>query len=147
MRITQWGEYGIHFSVMIAQMERNGHIPVGAEKIAKTQKVDINYTQQILQRLRKNGIVKSVRGPLGGYKLAKPAEDITLLDIILATEGNSLDVKCNSHSINHNRCTNPSNCALSQLWAALKDKIDSFLRSYTLSEFANNFNHEYSKNA
>ena len=143
MRITQWGEYGIHFSVMIALEEAKGNVPVGAERIAQSQGIDLHYAQQILQRLRKQGIVKSVRGPQGGYRLAKPSYEITIKDIIAACEGATLELICNNKTINHSRCGEQDKCALNVLWKGLKRSIDSFLAAHTLEEFAKNFEEEH----
>jgi Rrf2 family iron-sulfur cluster assembly transcriptional regulator len=128
---------------MIALEEQNGRVPVGAERIAQAQGIDLHYAQQILQRLRKNGIVRSIRGPQGGYRLSRPAQEISLLDILVAAEGSSLEIICDSRSIGHDRCNNRAQCALSALWSELRDHIDSFLENKTLGDFAENFCDEH----
>lgn len=143
MRITQWGEYGIHFSVMVALEEAKGHVPVGAERIAQYQGIDLHYAQQILQRLRKKGVVKSIRGPQGGYRLAKPSSEITIKDILIACEGSTLELICDNKTISHARCQNRDKCSLNTLWQGLKSCIDSFLSVYTLEEFAKGFSEEH----
>src|SRR5690606_3493579 len=69
MRITQWGEFGVHCTVYIAERHRAGAATVTAAEIADAQGIDPQYTQQILQRLRRKGLITSVRGPQGGYRL------------------------------------------------------------------------------
>lgn len=86
MRITQWGEYGVHFCAYIVCKHQEGISSVSASEIAKSQDLDLLYAQQILQRLRRSNLVQSVRGPLGGYKISKSACDITLYDILVPTE-------------------------------------------------------------
>ena len=80
MKITKWGEYGILCCVYLAQ--NNGNRAVGAGEISESQSIPLQYTHQILQRLRKGGIIESLRGPHGGYRLAKSAENTTLKDIL-----------------------------------------------------------------
>jgi len=136
MRITQWGEYGIHFSAFLARREREGAATTGAAEIAKSQGIDLQYAQQILQRLRRGGIVDSVRGPAGGYHLCRPANLITLGDVLVATEGETFEVICDAKPINGERCGASSQCGLRSLWHELKDHVDEFLRKYTVEELS-----------
>ncbi|MBP9838691.1 MAG: Rrf2 family transcriptional regulator [Proteobacteria bacterium] len=137
MRITQWGEYGIHFSLFLAKQEKKGIASVGASEIAESQGIDTRYAQQILQRLRKGNIVKSVRGPQGGYKLTKSPAEITLLDILIAAEGDSFEVICNSKPIDNHRCAPKKSCGLRGIWHNLKDLVNNFLSDYTLEKLLN----------
>ena len=134
MHITQWGEYGIHCAAFIAAKQRTGATSVPAADIAAEQKIALDYTQQILQRLRKNNIVKSVRGPAGGYQLARPANEITLKDILVASEGDTFEVICESKPIGIDRCATGAHCNLRPLWFALKDHVNGFLTRYTLQQ-------------
>ncbi len=134
MRITQWGEYGIHCASFIASKENAGALAVPAAEIAADQKIALDYTQQILQRLRKNNIVKSIRGPQGGYKLARPAKEISLKDILVAAEGATFEIICDSKPINKDCCAPGSPCNLRAVWRALKDHVDVFLTKYTLDD-------------
>ncbi len=136
MRITQWGEYGVHFSTHIAQREREGTAIVGAAEIAHDQGVDIQYAQQILQRLRRGGIIDSVRGPQGGYKLTRPASEITLLDILVAAEGDTFELICEAKPLGQTRCSAEAFCGLRPIWYDLKDHVNEFLRRYTLEALA-----------
>ena len=87
MRITQWGEYGVHCLVYIARKHRQGQSTVNAAEIAAAQGIAPLYAQQILQRLRRRSIIKSVRGPQGGYVLAKKPSELTLKQLFDALEG------------------------------------------------------------
>ena len=136
MRITQWGEYGVHFSIFLAQREKDGAIPVGASEIAADQGTAVEYAQQILQRLRRGHVVESIRGPLGGYKLSRPASEITLLDILVAAEGDSFELICESKPINPERCAEGHHCSLRPIWHDLRSHINSFLGSRTLHHLA-----------
>ena len=147
MRITQWGEYGVLLSSYIAKRDHDGASTVGAAEIARAQDIDIQYAQQILQRLRKGGIIRSERGPSGGYRLCRPASEITLLDILVATEGDSFEVICDSKPINSTRCASQSSCGLRGIWYDLKDHMNVFLRKYTLEELSQMPNIAFSQSA
>lgn len=141
MRVTQWGEYGIHFATQFARAQiaasRNQQSDtLSAAEIATEQKIDLDYAQQILQRLRKSGIIESVRGPHGGYRLARPCSQITLRDILCAAEGDSFEIICETKPINTDRCLPDHYCQLRGIWYSLKEHIDNFLTSYTLDKLA-----------
>ena len=136
MRITQWGEYGVHLSVYIAHKQIESGGPVSANDIARSQSIAADYAQQILQRLRKGGIIESVRGPLGGFKLSRPAAEITLYDILVAAEGDSFEVICENHPLNNERCAPGNLCSLRELWYDLKLHVDTFLKKETLEALA-----------
>jgi Rrf2 family transcriptional regulator, iron-sulfur cluster assembly transcription factor len=138
MRITQWGEYGIHCAAFIASKEKEGATAVPAADIAADQKIALDYTQQILQRLRKNNIVKSIRGPQGGYKLSRAAKDITLHDILIASEGDTFEVICETKPVHKDCCAPGGHCNLRPIWHALKQHVNSFLTKYTLDAVVNN---------
>ncbi len=134
MHITQWGEYGIQCSAFIAKRERAGALVVSAHEIADAQKIDLQYAQQILHRLKRNDVIKSVRGPHGGYGLNARPDQITLHDILLACEGNTFDIICEVKPINADRCDQSSPCNLRPIWYKLKTHINEFLTGYTLAD-------------
>lgn len=133
MHITQWAEYGIHFALFIAEAEHLGRSPIGAGEIAEAQGIDLQYAQQILQRLRKGGIILSIRGPQGGYRLARSPEKITVRDILLAAEGTTFELMCDAKPISTERCAKDSPCSIRLFWRELRDHIDQFLLSNTLA--------------
>lgn len=130
MRVTKWGEYGILCSLYIARNYVDG--PVGAAEIADGQQIPLQYTQQILQRLRKGNIIRSVRGPKGGYTLSEPPERTTLKAILYATEGDTFEVICDAHPVYSERCVD-SVCGLRPVWQELKTAVDSLLEQRTLA--------------
>jgi Rrf2 family transcriptional regulator, cysteine metabolism repressor len=137
MRITQWGEFGVHFTVYIAKQHARGQRSVNAAEIAEAQDVDPLYAQQILQRLRKSKVVESIRGPQGGYRLCKPPAELTLYDILLASEGDTLTVLCDARPLDPARCAVDRACGLRSVWYELRDHVDSYLKSITLEQLAN----------
>ncbi len=135
MRITQWGEYGLLCSMHIAHRADEGEATVGAAEIADTQGIALQYAQQILQRLRKGDIIDSVRGPHGGYKLSRPAAEITLGAILQAAEGSTFEVICDTKPIDpEQRCKPENTCALRGLWRELGEHVDAFLHGRSLAE-------------
>jgi Rrf2 family protein len=82
------GDYGVRAVLDLA--ERYGQGPVQSEAIARRQEVSEAYLDQLLSLLRRAGLVRSVRGPRGGHELAKPADQITVLEVLNALEGSFL---------------------------------------------------------
>jgi Rrf2 family protein len=132
MRVTKWGEYGILCSLCLA--EKHGQkAAVGAAEIAEARRIPIQYTQQILHRLRKGGIVKSTRGPHGGFKLSKSPAETTLRDILCAAEGDTFEIICESRSSGANACSRRSFCGLKFVWQDLRSAINQVLEERTLA--------------
>jgi Rrf2 family protein len=137
MRVTKWGECGILCALHLAR--NYGELAIGAAEIADSQGIDLPYTQQILQRLRKGEVIESVRGPKGGYKLLRPPAEITLKDILYAVEGDTFQVIC-EHSPLHpetdgpTRCSTRESCGLHVVWQDLRGAIDKLLEERTLED-------------
>ncbi len=138
MRITQWGEYGVHFAVYLARRSRDASTTVGAAEIAEAQRIDLQYAQQILRRLRQGGIIESVRGPQGGYRLKRPPHEITLLEILLATEGETFELVCDAKPLSAESCHPATSCGLRKIWSELRAHVDEFLKAHTLDKLAEN---------
>lgn len=137
MRVTKWGECGILCSVYLAKKYGSG--AVGAAEIAESQGLDVQYTQQILQRLRRGGVIESARGPRGGYQLAQAPEVITLKDVLYATEGDTFQIICEHSPIHPNpedgyQCATKENCSLHNVWQELRTAIDQLLEQRTLAD-------------
>ena len=112
-------------------------LAVGAAEIAEAQSIPLQYTQQILHRLRKGGVIKSIRGPHGGFCLARPAGNINLKEILHAAEGDTFEVICETDPVRPNaehphRCSSDYNCSLRHVWYNLKTAVNQFLEAYTL---------------
>ncbi len=129
MRITKWGEYGILCCVYLAQ--KGQEACVGASELAEHQSIPLQYTQQILQRLRKGGVIASVRGPGGGYRIARSPEKITLKEIMDAAEGYTFQVICEVKTV---PCVNGADCALRALWYDLREAVDQVLEQRSLAD-------------
>lgn len=134
MRVTRWGEFGIHCCVSLARHYQQG--PIGAQEIADEQQIPIQYTQQILHRLRKGGVIKSARGPHGGYRLSREPDMITLREILAAAEGQTFSVVCDDKPAYRDCNELRGACGLRQVWGDLKRTIDDFLDAKTLAALA-----------
>lgn len=133
MRATKWGEYGVLCSVYLAsRYKENPESAVGATEIADSQRIPVQYTQQILQRLRKGDIIESVRGPKGGYRITRPPSLINMKEILYAAEGDTFEVICDSSPIYEGLCNQGFSCALKEVWRDLKVAIDELLEKRTL---------------
>ncbi len=137
MRVTKWGECGILCSLYLA--ERYGAPPVGAAEIAETQGLDLPYTQQILQKLRKGDVIESARGPKGGYTLQRKPDEITLKDILYAVEGDTFQIICDHHPLHPDAlhptlCATRESCGLHGVWQDLRAAIDKLLEERTLAD-------------
>lgn len=121
-------QYGIRALVHLAML--NGQWAASGE-IAKAQRIPAKYLEGILGQLKNAGLVLSERGKNGGYRLAKPASETTMLDIVKALEGEVKPVGCVDDS---GLCEQGSYCLPRVFWLGLKTAIDSYLASRTLKD-------------
>ena len=134
MRITTWAEYGLISALHLAR--RVGGGPVTGRAIAAGESLD--YVEQILLRLRRAGIVDSTRGARGGYVLARPATDITVKDVVTASELQTFDMHCTSSPLSEERCAEATSCSIRPVWALLQSKIDEVLSGIRLADLLAN---------
>lgn len=132
MRITTWGEYGVICALHLAR--RSGDGLVSGREIAESEHLPPDYAEQVLLRLRRAGIVTSTRGARGGYTLARPAELITVREILAAAELVTFDVRCDSHPIDPERCAVDHDCSIRPVWRLLQTRIDEVLESVKLAD-------------
>ncbi len=128
MKLTSKGRYAVTAMLDVAIHAASG--PVSLADISERQGISLSYLEQLFARLRKQGLVKSVRGPGGGYRLGKCSAQIAVADVINAV----------NESINATRCDGKGNCQGGEqclthtLWEDLSTRIEDFLKSITLSE-------------
>ena len=132
MRITTWAEYGIICALHLAKRAADG--PVTGREIAATERLPADYVEQILLRLRRAEIIRSTRGAHGGYTLARPASDVSVRDVIAASELSTFDLHCVSHPVGADRCADSGNCSIRPVWILLQQKIDEVLQSVNLED-------------
>lgn len=115
------------------ELARNyGKGPVNTKYIATKERISINYLEQLFTILRKHGIIKSKKGPGGGYYLAKPPKEIIYWDIFEILEGEPLLLKCLQSE--QNPCALALDCVARIFWNKLAYHIKSFLKSTTLQD-------------
>ena len=132
MRITTWAEYGVICALNLARRTDLG--PVNGREIARQERLPADYVEQILLRLRRAGVIASTRGARGGYVLAKPAGEISIRDVIHASELETFDLHCVSHPVGEERCSESHNCSIRPVWLLLQRRIDDVLEGVRLSD-------------
>ena len=132
MRITTWAEYGLICALHLAK--RAGEGPITGREIAAGERLPADYVEQILLRLRRAGLVSSTRGARGGYSLAKPAEEISVREVIAASELGTFDLHCITHPVAEERCAESQSCSIRPVWVMLQRKIDDVLDSVHLGD-------------
>jgi len=126
MRLTTKGRFAV--TAMIDLTMRGERGPVTLLGISERQKISLSYLEQLFGKLRRNKIVESVRGPGGGYYLARPSDKITIADIVLAVDEPLDATKCGGLG----NCHDDRQCLTHNLWMGLNEKIYSYLASVTL---------------
>lgn len=132
MRITTWAEYGIICALHLAKRGADG--PVTGREIAAVERLPADYVEQILLRLRRGEIIRSTRGAHGGYTLARPPAQVSVRDVIAASELATFDLHCVSHPVGEERCSDSGNCSIRPVWVLLQQKIDEVLESVNLED-------------
>ncbi len=128
MRLTTKGRFAV--TAMIDLAMRHGSGPVTLSEISERQKISLSYLEQLFGKLRRHALVDSVRGPGGGYCLAKSMDQVSVADIILAVDEPIDATQCGGKE----NCRDEQKCLTHDLWAALNDRIFDYLHSVTLSQ-------------
>ena len=134
MRLSTKGRYAVMAMVDLA-MHSDGK-PVALAAVAERQDISLSYLEQLFARLKRNALVKSVRGPGGGYMLAHGADGTRISDIILAVDEPIRVTRCDPQSP-HGCTKTKMRCATHDLWSELSNQIHLFLNSVTLADVVN----------
>lgn len=126
MRLTTKGRYAV--TAMLDLAFHSQSRPVTLTDIATRQTISLSYLEQLFARLRKAGMVKGVRGPGGGYKLSRDADDINIAEIIAAVDEQVDSTKCGGKG----NCQNNQHCLTHDLWMGLSDQIREYLKGISL---------------
>jgi len=132
MRVTTWAEYGLIVAVHLAK--RAGQGPVPARELAEQERLPHDYVEQILLRLRRSGLVESVRGARGGYFLSRGTEAVTVKDVMEAAEHTTFEVNCDLHPVDPHRCSPDASCSIRPVWRMLQRRINEVLAGITLAD-------------
>lgn len=130
MRVSAKADYAVRAAVELAAAESP---PVKGEQISQAQEIPLKFLENILGELRHAGLVRSQRGTEGGYWLARPADEITVADVIRAVEGPLATVRGSSaESLAYAGTARP----LGKLWVAVRANLRAVLESVTLADIA-----------
>ena len=130
MLLTTKGRYAVMAVIEIAGNKANE--PLSLLEISKRQKISLSYLEQIFSRLKKSGIVASVKGPGGGYILAKNCKEITIANIIKAIGESIKMTRCSSEK--KGCVTMSAKCKTHHIWQGLEKKIYEYLDSISLKD-------------
>jgi Rrf2 family iron-sulfur cluster assembly transcriptional regulator len=128
MRLTTKGRFAVTAMIDLALRQHTG--PVTLAGIAERQKISLSYLEQLFGKLRRNHLVASVRGPGGGYCLARPMGQTSVADIIQAVDEALDATQCGGKG----DCHDEHPCMTHNLWTSLNQKMFDYLRSVTLQE-------------
>lgn len=128
MRLTTKGRFAV--TAMVDLTQRGGKGPVTLAAISERQKISLSYLEQLFSKLRKNSVVASVRGPGGGYCLARPASKITIAEIVVAVDEPLDATNCGRQG----NCNDGEPCSTHDLWIGLSDKIYEYLQQVSLQQ-------------
>ena len=129
MKLSMKSRYGFRAILEIAA--ENKKKPVQIKFIAKRQDISIKYLEQIVGTLKSSDLVRSIRGPHGGYVLARPASEVKLSEVFLALEGAPVSVECLKHPQYCARC---EDCVTKGLWMEMQDAMLGVLESKSLQD-------------
>ncbi len=132
MRLTSKGRYAVTAMLDVALHSQEGPVPLA--DISERQGISLSYLEQLFSRLRKNGLVSSVRGPGGGYLLGKDASEIVVAEVIFAVDESVDATRCQGRE----GCQGGDRCLTHALWRDLSDRIIGFLSGISLEELVNN---------
>lgn len=132
MKLSTKGRYGLRAVIDIAVNSQNEAVAITS--ISKRQDISINYLEQLMAKLKRAGIVNSIRGVNGGYILAKPIEDISVGDILRALEGSLNLVNCTEITGGKTICESSDICVTKYVWKRISDSINNTVDSITLKE-------------
>jgi Rrf2 family iron-sulfur cluster assembly transcriptional regulator len=132
MRLSTKGRYAVMAMADLASHEAMER-PVSLAEIAGRQEISLSYLEQLFAKLRRQNLVRSIRGPGGGYRLSRPSQETRIADIILAVDEPMKTTRCVPGSAKG--CTGTSSrCLTHDLWEELGQQIHVFLSSITLAD-------------
>ena len=131
MKLTTKGRYAVTAMLDLALHYEQGAVTLS--DIARRQGISLSYLEQLFARLRRNGLVDSVRGPGGGYNLAMPPSSISVAKIVIAINENIDATRCGGEK----NCDGEERCLTHNLWEDLSHRIHDFLDGITLADLVN----------
>jgi len=132
MRLTTKGRFAVTAMIDLAMRQGNG--PVTLSGISQRQAISLSYLEQLFGKLRRHEIVESIRGPGGGYSLARPAGKVTVADIIIAVDEPLDATQCGGKENCHGAHIDGARCMTHELWTTLNEKMVDYLDSVSLQD-------------
>lgn len=153
MKISTKGKYGLRAMIDLAQYSEQEAVSISS--IAQRQKISESYLEQLVAKLKKAGLVISIRGAAGGYRLARPAADISVGDVLRALEGDVRAVICTAQT--EEGCEGEELCVTKYVWQRINESIEKTVdemmidqlvaESRKAQEKAKNHDVDYSRNS
>jgi Rrf2 family iron-sulfur cluster assembly transcriptional regulator len=141
MRLTTKGRFAVTAMIDLAMRGESG--PVALASISERQKISLSYLEQLFGKLRRYKLVDSVRGPGGGYCIARPLTMVTVADIIRAVDEQLDATQCGGRE----NCHDEHRCMTHDLWSTLNFKMYEYLSSVTLAELVDSQKHKLDASA
>lgn len=129
MKVSTKGRYGLRFLMDVAMHQGTGNVTL--RDVSARQEISEKYLWQVVTPLKKEGVIRAVAGPHGGYALAKAAGTITLQEVLGALEGTESLVECTEQP---DGCARSNACAARQVWREVDQKIAQVLKGITLND-------------
>ncbi len=133
MKLSTRSEYGIR--VLVALARAGGDRPSPLAGIARAEKLPHAYLEQLVGDLRRAGLVRATRGQAGGYMLARPAEQINLVEAVRALDGPILEMPCGGPQ-DMEVCSRPQDCSVHEVFERLHASLSDTLTATTLAQVA-----------
>lgn len=133
MRLSTKGRYGLRAVVDLAMYSKDEAVSISS--IAARENLSESYLEQLIAKLKKAGLVNSIRGINGGYILAKKPKEISVGDILRALEGDLAVVECPD---SESECAKFDSCVTKYVWRRINDSINTVVDSMTLDEIVEN---------
>ena len=153
MEISTKGKYGLRAMIDLAQYSEQEAVSISS--IAQRQKISESYLEQLVAKLKKAGLVISIRGAAGGYRLARPASDISVGDVLRALEGDVRAVICTAQT--EEGCEGEELCVTKYVWQRINESIEKTVDEMMLDQLvaesrkaqekAKNHDVDYSRNS
>ncbi|HXG91158.1 MAG TPA: Rrf2 family transcriptional regulator [Blastocatellia bacterium] len=133
MKLTAQEEYGLRCLLQIGRL--GDGVSLTIPQISQAEGISTDYVAKLMRILRQGGLVKSVRGQAGGYRLARPADKIVISDVILVLGGRLIETDfCERHAGGESSCLHSTDCSIRSLWRAVQTAIDQVLSKTTLKD-------------
>jgi Rrf2 family transcriptional regulator, iron-sulfur cluster assembly transcription factor len=135
MQLSAQEEYGLRCLLQVARHE--GGEPLRIPEIAAREGLSPEYTAKLMRGLRQGGLVASTRGATGGYRLARPAAEVSVLDALTVLGGPLFsEAFCSAHPGNRRDCVHSTDCSVRALWRCIGAAVHQVLRGITLADMA-----------